>query len=129
MFDIGWSELLIFAVVTLILVGPKELPVLMRTVGRYAGMVRRHADEFRRQFDAAMQDAEIDQMQAELESVSKDLGQSLDDTKLAIEDPALARGEGGQGASKDSAAKTKGADVAEPKTQIPDSTSGQKSKS
>ena len=88
MFDIGWSELLILAVVTLIVVGPKDLPVLMRTLGRYAGVLRRHADEFRGHFDAAMQEAEIDQMQADLESVTKGLDQSLDDAKSAVEETA-----------------------------------------
>jgi len=88
MFDIGFYELLIFAVVTLIFVGPKELPALMRTVGRYVGILRRQADEFRSHFDAAMQEAEIDQMQAELESVSKELEKSVDDGTQAVDDGA-----------------------------------------
>ncbi len=41
MFDISWSELLILGIVTLVFVGPKELPVFLRTLGRYAGTVRR----------------------------------------------------------------------------------------
>lgn len=86
MFDIGFYELLIFAVVTLIFVGPKELPALMRTVGRYAGIVRRQADEFRSHFDAAMQEAEVDRMQAELESVSKELDQTYDDAAGAVDE-------------------------------------------
>ena len=52
MFEIGWSELLILAIVTLIFVGPKELPVFLRTLGRYAGSIKRQAAEFRSQFDA-----------------------------------------------------------------------------
>ena len=51
MFDMSWSELLILAIVTLIFVGPKELPRLLSTLGRYAGVVRRHANEFRRYFE------------------------------------------------------------------------------
>lgn len=86
MFDIGFYELLIFAVVTLIFVGPKELPVLMRTVGRYVGIFRRQADEFRSHFYAAMQEAEIDQMQAELESVNKGLDQSIEEAASAVDD-------------------------------------------
>ncbi len=89
MFDIGFYELLIFAVVTLIFVGPKELPTLMRTVGRYVGILRRQADEFRGHFDAAMQEAEIDRMQEELESVSKELDQSYGDATAAVDDGAV----------------------------------------
>lgn len=69
MFEISWSELLILAVVTLLFVGPKELPVFLRTIGRYAGTVRRHATEFRAQFDAAMREAELDTMKKEMESM------------------------------------------------------------
>lgn len=85
MFDIGWSELLIFAVVTLLLVGRDELPVMMRTLGRYAGMIRRQADEFRGHFDAAMQEAEFDQMQSEIESVVKDIDTSAESIDGTIE--------------------------------------------
>lgn len=84
MFDIGWTELLIFAVVTLIFVGPNELPVLMRTVGRYFGMVRQQADEFRRHFDAAMQEAEFDRVRAELDAVSDDLNEAVRDSGTTL---------------------------------------------
>lgn len=86
MFDIGWSELLIFAVVTLIVVGPKELPAILRTVGRYVGMVRQQANEFRRHFDAAMREAEVDRMQEELESIHKDIDRSIDDAKASVDE-------------------------------------------
>ena len=43
MFDIGWSELLVIAVVAIVVVGPKDLPRLMRTFGHYAGKLRRAA--------------------------------------------------------------------------------------
>jgi len=57
MFDITSSKLLILAIVALIVVGPKDLPVLLRTVGKYLGVVRRHAAEFRAQFDEALHPA------------------------------------------------------------------------
>ncbi len=56
MFDIGWSELLVIIVVAIVVVGPKDLPRLMGTFGRYAGKLRRAAAEFQRQFDEAMRD-------------------------------------------------------------------------
>ena len=69
MFEISWSEILILAIVTLVFVGPKELPVFLRTLGKYAGMVRRHANEFRRQFDDAMREMELDSMKKEVEAM------------------------------------------------------------
>ena len=51
MFDIGWSELLVIAVVAIDVVGPKDLPPLMRTFGKYAGKLRRAASDFQRQFE------------------------------------------------------------------------------
>ena len=53
MFDIGWSELLVIGVVAIIVVGPKELPRLMRTFGHYLGKVRHMAADFQRQFEDA----------------------------------------------------------------------------
>src|SRR6478736_1477932 len=62
MFDIGWSELLVIGVVAIIVVGPKELPRLMRTFGHYLGKVRHMAAEFQRQFEEAVRDSEIDEV-------------------------------------------------------------------
>jgi sec-independent protein translocase protein TatB len=69
MFDIGWSELLVIAVVAIVVVGPKELPKLMRSFGFYAGKLRRAAAEFRRQFDDAMREAELEEVKKAIESV------------------------------------------------------------
>jgi sec-independent protein translocase protein TatB len=62
MFDITSSKLLILAIVALIVVGPKDLPILLRTVGKYLGVIRRQAAEFRQQFDEAMREAELDHL-------------------------------------------------------------------
>src|SRR5262245_46338105 len=80
MFDIGWSELLVIAVVAIVVVGPKELPKLMRSFGFYAGKFRRAAAEFRRQFDDAMREAELDEVRQAIESVRTET--------LALEDKA-----------------------------------------
>src|SRR6476619_3580588 len=59
MVDIGWSELVVIAVVALIAIGPKELPAVLRTVGQYMGKIRRMASEFQGQFHEAMREAEM----------------------------------------------------------------------
>lgn len=51
MFDIGWTEMLVLGIVTLLAVGPRELPGLLRTIGRYVGQMRDMAGDFRRQMD------------------------------------------------------------------------------
>jgi sec-independent protein translocase protein TatB len=69
MFDIGWSEILVIIVVAIVVVGPKELPRLMGTFGRYAGKLRRAAAEFQRQFDDAIRDTEMAEVKKAMESV------------------------------------------------------------
>jgi sec-independent protein translocase protein TatB len=59
MFDIGWSELVVIAVVALIVIGPKELPGVLRTVGHYMRKIRGMASEFQGQFQEAMREAEM----------------------------------------------------------------------
>jgi len=91
MFDIGWSELLVIAVVAIVVVGPKELPRMLRTFGRTLGTVRRTANDFRRQFDEALREAE---READLEGTRKSLqsvGKPVTDLKKDLEGPAIAR--------------------------------------
>jgi sec-independent protein translocase protein TatB len=59
MFDIGWSELMVIAVVALIAIGPKELPGVLRSVGQWIGKARKMAAEFQGQFQEAMREAEM----------------------------------------------------------------------
>ncbi|MET0638908.1 MAG: Sec-independent protein translocase protein TatB [Hyphomicrobium sp.] len=90
MFDISWSELLILAIVTLVFVGPKELPVFLRTLGRYAGTVRRHANDFKAQFDAAMREAELDSMRKEVEQMQTSINSEVMRAKTSIADAGAA---------------------------------------
>jgi len=84
MFDIGWSELLIVGVVALVVVGPKELPVLLRTVGKYMGIIRRQAGEFRAQFDEAMREAELDQLKKDVTALKNDAESTFRETERAV---------------------------------------------
>jgi sec-independent protein translocase protein TatB len=85
MFEVSWSELLILGLVTLIFVGPKDLPRFMATLGRYAAVVRRHANEFRAVFEQAMREAEMDQIQKEIRDVKDGVKASLDEAVRSVD--------------------------------------------
>ena len=85
MFDLTSSKLLILGIVALIVVGPKELPFLLRTIGKYMGMLRRHANEFRAQFDEAMREAELDSIKKDLEGVARDAENTIRSAQSSFE--------------------------------------------
>ena len=71
MFDIGWSELLLIAIVALIVVGPKELPGLFRTVGRFMGKARGMAREFQRSLEEAADESGLKDAASGLKSLDR----------------------------------------------------------
>ena len=75
MLDLGWSELLIIGVVALIVVGPKDLPKMLRTLGQYAGRAKGIARDFQRSMDDAARQADIEELQ--------DVKKGLDDMRDA----------------------------------------------
>lgn len=100
MFDIAWSELLVVAIVALVVIGPKELPGLLRTLGRTVGVLRRHAEEFRRQFDESVREAggedlkrEIDQLRtnnplSQIRNTIEDAAREVTHPPLTFESPS-----------------------------------------
>lgn len=72
MLDIGWSELLVIGALALIVVGPKDLPKLLRNLGRYAAQARGMAREFQRSMEDAAREADLSDMK-ELKDVARDL--------------------------------------------------------
>jgi sec-independent protein translocase protein TatB len=88
MFDIGWSELLVIAVVAIVVVGPKDLPRMLRTFGNYAGKARKVANDFKRQFDEALREAELDDVRKSVEEMTK-LPTLNDATKSTAKPDAL----------------------------------------
>ena len=62
MFDIAGTELLLIVVIAVIVVGPKDLPRMMRGMGRWARKIRAASSEFRRQFDQLAREAELDEI-------------------------------------------------------------------
>ena len=69
MFDIGWSEFVVIAVVALIAIGPKELPGVLRMVGQWMGKARKMAAEFQGQFQEAMREAEMADLKKSFDEV------------------------------------------------------------
>jgi sec-independent protein translocase protein TatB len=82
MFDIAWSELLVIIVVALVVVGPKDLPKLMRTAGQWAGRARAMADQFRRSFDDIARQSELDELRNEVNRLQQT---AMIDPKAEIE--------------------------------------------
>ncbi|MDZ7603944.1 MAG: Sec-independent protein translocase protein TatB [Hoeflea sp.] len=71
MFDIGWPELLVVAIVLIIVVGPKDLPPMLRAFGRTTKKLRGMANEFRGQFDEALREAELDDVKKTFDEARK----------------------------------------------------------
>ena len=63
MFDIGATELLLIVVVAILVIGPKDLPLAMRTTGRWIGKIRKISGHFRTGLDAMVREAELDDME------------------------------------------------------------------
>jgi sec-independent protein translocase protein TatB len=73
MFDISWSEFLLIGVVALIVIGPKELPAVMRTIGQWTRKVRGMASEFQNQFQEAIREAEMSDLKKEVDDLAQDV--------------------------------------------------------
>lgn len=71
MFDIGWTELVVIAVVAIVVIGPKDLPRAMRTVGQFTGKLRRMAREFQGQFNEAIREAELEDVKKSIQDLAK----------------------------------------------------------
>ena len=85
MFDLSSSKLLILGIVALIVVGPKDLPILLRTIGKYVGMIRRQAAEFRSQFDEAMRETELDTVKKDIETMGRDMETTMREAEMSVE--------------------------------------------
>src|SRR5690349_5252757 len=70
MLDMSWGEIMVIGAVALIVIGPKDLPKALRTVGQVTGKLRRMAAEFQGQFNEAMREAELDDVKRQLQGMS-----------------------------------------------------------
>ena len=86
MFDIGWTELVVIGIVALIVIGPRELPATLRSIGQMLTKVRRMASEFQGQFNEALREAELDELRKEAEKLTSGVNfDPLEKVKSEIE--------------------------------------------
>ena len=86
--EIGASELLVIAAVALIVVGPKDLPLLLRKLGQWVAKARGMANEFRASFDEMARQSELDELRKEVQALRS--GSFIDPMKSAADDASNA---------------------------------------
>ncbi|MFN0263571.1 Sec-independent protein translocase protein TatB [Tepidamorphus sp. 3E244] len=102
MFDIGWTEMVVLAVVAILVVGPRELPRMLRSIGQIVGKLKQMSGEFKRQFNDALKEAELDDIKSSIDSAKSaipknpmkqgfdSLTKTGNEVKSAIETPSMA---------------------------------------
>jgi len=102
MFDISWGKLVIIGVVALLVIGPKELPAVLRQLGQAMAKIRRMAAEFQGQFQEAMREAEMADLKKQFDDTTSAIKSTFDTTDIKnelekmIQDPVAASTPGAQ---------------------------------
>lgn len=95
MFDIGWTEMAVIAVVAIIAIGPKDLPMALKTVGQWVARARGLAREFQNSVDDMIREAELDKVKKEVEEaatkldVTKEIEATKNEFEKSLEMPAI----------------------------------------
>jgi sec-independent protein translocase protein TatB len=119
MFDMSWGEIMVIGAVALIVIGPRDLPKALRTVGNMTGKIRRMASEFQGQFAEAMREAELDDVRKQLQGMNDSVS-SLNPIQT-IRDELKSAVEGGEAPRRDASSSTE--TVAQDSVQAPGETS------
>lgn len=98
MFDFAWSEIAVIAAVALVVIGPKDLPRVLRAVGKWVGKARVVAREFQSSVDQMIREAELEEVRRNVEEVTRtDFGREIEkavdpmgDIKQALAPPGAA---------------------------------------
>src|ERR671933_2028290 len=69
MFELSWGHIIVVAVVAIVVVGPKDLPRMLRALGQTLAKLRRMAGEFQSQFNEALREAELEDVKKSIESI------------------------------------------------------------
>lgn len=85
MLDLGWTELLVIGIVALIVVGPKDLPIMFRTLGRYTGRLRSMARDFTRAMEEAADESGVRDVAKDLRKATNPKAMGLDALKNAVD--------------------------------------------
>ncbi len=78
MFDIGFSELLVIAIVALIVIGPQRLPAVARTLGHLFGRMQRYVNDVKADISREMELDELKKLQSSMEDTARSMRDSLD---------------------------------------------------
>ncbi|MCF8480795.1 MAG: Sec-independent protein translocase protein TatB [Rhodospirillum sp.] len=79
MLDLGWSEIAVIAVLALVVIGPKDLPKVLRTVGRWVRKIRAMGGEFQKQMDEVMRETGADEVRKQVNTIARtDIGGKID---------------------------------------------------
>jgi sec-independent protein translocase protein TatB len=124
MLDMSWGEIMVIGGVALIVIGPKDLPKALRTLGQMTTKMRRMAGEFQSQFNDAMREAELDEVRKEVEALNRQVATSTatafnpiqtirDELRGAVEAPVLPPVTAGPAASPPAVAE-----ISSPETAI-----------
>ena len=86
MFDLGWTEMLVIGIVALIVIGPKDLPVMFRKLGQFMGKAKGMAREFSRAMNDAANDAGVSEVSKGLQAAVNPVNTAMDGVKNAAAD-------------------------------------------
>src|SRR5215475_2549073 len=85
MFDVGFSEIVVIAVVALIVIGPERLPKVARTLGHMFGRLQRYVNEVKADINREMELDELRKLQAQVQSAAHDIEQSVTSAAREVE--------------------------------------------
>jgi len=85
MFDVGFSEIVVIAVVALIVIGPERLPKVARTLGHMFGRLQRYVNEVKADINREMELDELRKLQAQVHSAARDIEQSVTSAAHEVE--------------------------------------------
>ena len=86
MFDLGWTEMLVIGIVALIVIGPKDLPVMFRTLGQFIGKAKGMAREFSRAMNDAANEAGVSDVSKSLKAAVNPVNSAMEGVKSAAAD-------------------------------------------
>lgn len=85
MFDIGFSEMMVLAVVALVVIGPERLPKVAKQAGEWMGKLRRYVDDVKSDINRQMELTELRKLQTQVTDAAKELGDSVQSTMTGMQ--------------------------------------------